>query len=116
MAEQETQHAPGGFYSGRNPVPTVKKFMENLDKDKAERDRVLDEEEKQKKHLERHNKHGEAVPHQNKKPSKPSGKEVTDPVTGNKVRIEDVSEGMMKAVENPMVWRLGPDLEWRTIG
>lgn len=44
MAEQQQQHAPGGHYSGKNPVPTVKKFIENLDKDKAARDRKLDEE------------------------------------------------------------------------
>lgn len=45
MAEQQVQHAPGGHYSGHNPVPTVKKFIENLDKDKAERDRRVEEED-----------------------------------------------------------------------
>lgn len=38
MAEQQQQHMPDGHYSGANPVPTVKKFTENLDKDKRERD------------------------------------------------------------------------------
>ena len=36
MAEQQQQHMPGGHYSGVNPIPTVKKFIENLDKDKRE--------------------------------------------------------------------------------
>lgn len=102
MAEQQTQHAPGGHYSGRNPVPTVKKFMQNLDKDKADRDRALDEEEKQRKHQDRHNKHGEAVPHEPQK-RKATGKEVTDPVTGNKVQIADVNKDMIEASKSPMV-------------
>ena len=38
MAEQQQQYMPGGHYTGANPVPTVKKFIENLDKDKRERD------------------------------------------------------------------------------
>lgn len=43
MADQPVK--PGGHYSGKNPVPTVKKFIENLDKDKAARDRKVDEEQ-----------------------------------------------------------------------
>lgn len=102
MAEQQQQHAPGGHYSGHNPVPTVRKFIENLDRDKAERDRKLDDEyaAKQRKTTPTE----DAVAH---KPQKAgiSGtqKTVTDPTTGREVVIEDVSKTMMNQVENPTV-------------
>ena len=92
---------PGGHYSGANPVPTVKKFIESLDKDKRERDRKIDEDYAAQKNAA---SAGDAVPH---KPQKMgvSGtqKTVTDPTTGNQVVIEDVDKAMMKRVENPTV-------------
>jgi hypothetical protein len=97
MAEQQQQRAPGGHYSGANPVPTVKKFIENLDKDKKERDRKLDEQAAA-------SKSGDAVPH---KPTKMgvegTQQTVTDPTTGKQVVIEDVSDKMMESVKNPTV-------------
>jgi hypothetical protein len=101
MAEQ--QQKPGGHYSGANPVPTVKKFIENLDKDKKERDRKLDEEmQAQKKQQGAGVKAGDAVPHKAEKMGIPeTAKTVTDPTTGNQVVIEDVSKAMMDRVENP---------------
>jgi hypothetical protein len=97
MADQQ-QKVPGGHYSGRNPVPTVKKFIENLDKDKAERDRKLDEQNASQQS-------GEAVPHKAQKMGvSGTQKTVTDPTTGNQVVIEDVSKAMMGQVENPTVW------------
>lgn len=99
MAEQQQQHKPGGHYSGANPVPTVKKFIENLDKDKAERDRKLDEQAKERKELVAG---GEATPHQAQKAGiEGTQKVVTDPTTGREVTIEDVSKSMMNQVENP---------------
>ena len=96
--QQQQQHAPGGHYSGRNPVPTVKKFIENLDKDKAERDRKLDEKNAST------GKHGDAVPHKAQKMGvSGTEKTVTDPTTGREVVIEDVSKAMMSQVENPQV-------------
>ncbi|KAF2190610.1 hypothetical protein K469DRAFT_721518 [Zopfia rhizophila CBS 207.26] len=102
MAEQQQQHMPGGHYSGANPVPTVKKFLDNLDKDKKERDRKLDEElAAQKKKTA---KSGEAVPHKPQKLGiKGTQKKVTDPTTGKEVVIEDVSKAMMNQVENPQL-------------
>jgi hypothetical protein len=101
MAEQQQQHAPGGHYSGANPVPTVKKFIENLDKDKKERDRKLDEAAAANK-TGRANGSGDAVPH---KPTKMgvegTQQTVTDPTTGKQVVIEDVSDKMMESVKNP---------------
>lgn len=100
MAEQQVQHAPGGHYSGHNPVPTVKKFIENLDKDKAERDRKLDEETATKSQ-----QTGSHVkPHKAQKMGvKGTAKTVTDPTTGREVVIEDVSKAMMNQVENPHI-------------
>lgn len=101
MADQ-TQHKPGGHYSGKNPVPTVKKFIENLDRDKAERDRKIDDENRtrQKEQLST----TDAVPHKpQKKGIEGTQKTVTDPTTGKEVVIEDVSKSMMDQVENPQV-------------
>jgi hypothetical protein len=97
----------------------VKKFIENLDKDKAERDRKLDEQDAAKQ------KHppaaGEARPHKPQKmgiegtqkyyspPHHPGPianvlcRTVTDPTTGKEVVIEDVSKTMMNQVENPQL-------------
>ncbi|KAF2277636.1 uncharacterized protein EI97DRAFT_432495 [Westerdykella ornata] len=102
MAEQQVQHAPGGHYSGANPVPTVKKFLDNLDRDKAARDRKIDEDyaQRQKQDI----SSGDAKPH---KPAKMgiegTQKTVTDPTTGKEVVIEDVSKAMMNQVENPQL-------------
>ncbi|KAF2114656.1 hypothetical protein BDV96DRAFT_577172 [Lophiotrema nucula] len=101
MADQQ-QHAPGGHYSGANPVPTVKKFLENLDKDKAARDKKLDEEyaSKQKQSTSK----SDAVPHKPQKMGVEGTQQtVTDPTTGNQVVIEDVSKAMLNQVENPQL-------------
>lgn len=102
MAEQQ-QTKPGGHYSGANPVPTVKKFIENLDKDKKSRDRKLDEQmQAQNKQQTAGIGAGDAVPHKEQKMGIPdTAKTVTDPTTGNQVVIEDVSKAMMDRVENP---------------
>lgn len=102
MADQQQQKAPGGHYSGANPVPTVRKFLENLDKDKAARDRKLDEEAagQQKQAA----PGGQPVPHRPQKAGiSGTQKTVTDPTTGKEVVIEDVSKSMMDQVENPHV-------------
>ena len=101
MTEQQQQHMPGGHYSGVNPIPTVKKFIENLDKDKWERDRKLEE---QSIALKKANQNGEAKPHKEQQLGiKGTQKRVTDPTTGREVVIEDASKDMMKQVENPQV-------------
>lgn len=87
MAEQQ-QHYPG-HYSGTNKVPTVAKFIQSLDKDKAERDKKIDEDAHNKSNL-----GGAAVkPHEaDQYTVKGTQKKVTDPTTGREVVIEDVSE------------------------
>lgn len=118
MAQQ--QHAPGGHYSGHNPIPTVKQFVENLDRDKRNRDKEIDERAKAAKA-----QTGTAAPTTSagKKtpattPKKPAqdgvedhkvqsktieGTEqtVTDPTTGREVVIADVNKDMIDEVENP---------------
>ncbi|CAI9632106.1 hypothetical protein GT037_005752 [Alternaria burnsii] len=95
MAEQQQQHAPGGHYSGHNPIPTVRQFVENLDKDKAARDKKLDEQAKQQAQQ-------QSQPHkQPERQVKGTEKTVTDPTTGREVVIADVNKDMIDEVENP---------------
>ncbi|KAF2873155.1 hypothetical protein BDV95DRAFT_374620 [Massariosphaeria phaeospora] len=108
MADQQ-QHRAGGHYSGKNPVPTVKQFIENLDKDKKTRDRDLDAQNAQK------SQSGGAVPHQAKKYGvSGTQKTVTDPTTGREVVIEDVNKSMMEQVENPQLSVPNANLEKQT--
>jgi hypothetical protein len=101
MAEQQQQVKPGGHYSGANPVPTVRKFIENLDKDKKSRDKKLDEEMAAQQ---KQTASGDAVAHKpQKRGIEGTQKTVTDPTTGNQVVIEDVDKATMAQVENPQV-------------
>lgn len=99
MADQQ-RRAPGGHYSGANPVPTIQKFVESLDRDKKDRDKGIEEERKMKLQPSQ----GDATPHKAADAAK-SGtrKTVTDPTTGNEVVIEDVNKDFMKASEDPKV-------------
>ncbi len=103
MADQPTQHVPGGHYSGQHKVPTVRKFLDNLDSDKRERDKQIEEELKQQRQ-QGHQDHSDVRAHK-EKPKGEAGtrKTVTDPTTGNKVVIEDVNKEMIKEVEDPHV-------------
>lgn len=96
MADQLQQVAPGGHYSGNNRIPTVRKFMDALDKDKAERDRQIDERNQPAKD-------GVTLHQPNQVHQKDHQKTVTDPTTGREVVIEDANKRMMDLVENPQV-------------
>jgi hypothetical protein len=85
---QQQQKTPGGHYSGANPIPTVKEFIEKLDVTKKDRDSKLDRSQGQKES-------GEAL-----KPGK-NQKTVTDPVTGADVVIENAHKSMVDEVKNP---------------
>ena len=103
MADQQ-QVKPGGHYSGHNPIPTVKQFVENLDRDKKSRDKKLDDEAALHRQQQKQTKgaKGEAQPHQApERQVKGTEKTVTDPTTGNEVVIADVNKEMMKEVEDP---------------
>jgi hypothetical protein len=97
--QQQQQHAPGGHYSGHNPIPTVRQFVENLDKDKKARDRKLDEEAALKR---QQGQQDAPKPHQQpEKQVEGTEKTVTDPTTGREVVIADVSKEMIQEVEDP---------------
>ena len=100
--DDQQRHAPGGHYSGRNPIPNIKNFVESLDKDKKERDRQIDEQNKLRADKA---KYGEVKPHVEEPPAavKGSQKQVTDPVTGNTATIENVNKDFMKAVDDPQL-------------
>lgn len=117
MSNSSTQQAPKGHYSGHNPIPTINQFIQNLDKDKAERDRQIDEARKQREAIERANRRGQhpsagvqqgqggdAVAHKVQHGGvEGTQKKVTDPTTGKQVIIEDVSKEMVENSHNPTV-------------
>ncbi|KAL2203600.1 meiotically up-regulated protein [Sarocladium strictum] len=93
----DEQTAPAGqHYSGRNRVPNIQEFMQQLDKEKKDRDAEIDQQLKQNK------KHGEVkehkIDHQRKKEKH---RTVRDPVTGKDVEIRDTKLSYEDAVENP---------------
>lgn len=98
----ETQHAPGGHYSGRNRIPNIHEFVANLDREKRERDAQIDAA------LKSNNKNKSIEEH--KLEEKPPGRMVTDPVTGRQVEIADVDADYQAAVENPVLSVPNPNL------
>lgn len=99
MAQQQRSGKP---WSGANPIPNIKQFVESLDKDKKERDQKLDESEKQKLDT--------VTPHQNETQKNVHRKTVTDPTTQKEVQIEDVGKDFMQSVKEPQVWLFIPAL------
>lgn len=123
------QGAAGGHYSGHNPIPTVKQFIENLDKDKKQRDQELDAQAAASKQAQtptrKQGKHaaltdttpGGAQPHQvQQRAVEGTEKVVTDPTTGNQVTISDVDKAMMDEVENPHLVVPNANLNKNTVG
>lgn len=95
MAQQQRSGKP---WSGANPIPTIQQFVENLDKDKRERDRQIDETTGPGGQV----LQDKVIDHQNEVKQR-NGKLVTDPVTGNQVEIADVSKKYLERVDNPTV-------------
>jgi len=106
MSTANQKNAPGGHYSGRNPVPNIQRFIESLDADKKNRDSQLEAEMKANR------SNGEVIDHVESQPKGVKGtrKMVTDPTTGNQVQIENVNADFMKAVEQPLVCGKSPFL------
>lgn len=110
-----TQKKPGGYWSAENPIPTIQQFMENLDKDKKNRDKEIDQHAKAQPRDMRH--HGQEQPAepglQTAPPSKgKSRRVVTDPTTGKEVEIDDVGERFLKQAEAPKARYLLPILDF----
>lgn len=98
------QHQPGGHWSAANPIPTIQKFVENLDKDKKERDKGIDEELRRRKEAKAAGgKPSDLSAHEQERIIQKHTREVTDPTTGNKTEIEDVGKEFMKEVKDPKV-------------
>jgi hypothetical protein len=99
------------YYSGANPVPTVKEFVEKLDITKNERDKKIDEDEKKQKgqetkELQERKHEQQQATQRSPTPQLVAGKHqkiVTDPVTGNEVVIEHAKKDVIKDVRSPMV-------------
>lgn len=107
---QAQNHRIGQNWSGGNPIPTVQKFIEHLDRDKKERDRRIDEENRAKKQHAKQGgagqdggKNGEAVAHQAREVSQANVRTVTDPTTGRDIGVEDQDEKSMDAIRDPKV-------------
>jgi len=97
---QDEQHMPGGYYSGRNKIPTIRQFVDNLDRDKRHRDKEIEQARKvQAAAL----ANGDAVPHKNEQRLNDDQKIVRDPTTGHNVAIENVDKEYMENAKNPMV-------------
>ena len=96
MADEQTNY-PGGHYSARNPIPTVNKFLANLDKDKKARDADIDKKAADKQ------SHGSDVKHRKPAPAATNAKEVTDPVTEKDVMIADADENFAKRAKDPQL-------------
>lgn len=104
-----TQKKPGGYWSAENPIPTIQQFMENLDKDKKNRDKQIDQGAKAQPPQEK--RQGKEQPAESglQTPAasgKKTRRTVTDPTTGREVDIDDVGEEFMKDVEAPKVGQL----------
>jgi len=97
------QHAPTGYYSGSNRIPTIQQFIDRMDMGKHDRDAAIDADTKQAKRLANNRTDGEISPHQPLKAEKGPRHSVTDPTTGNQVLIGDVSKTMMERVLNPQL-------------
>lgn len=88
----------GQHYSGRNRVPNIQQFMEQLDAQKKDRDAEIDQE------LKKNRTSKEAQDHQNaEKPKRKDLRTVRDPVTGRDVGVRDAQTDFKEAADNPQV-------------
>ena len=94
MADDQA-HYPGGHYSGRNPIPTVNKFLQNLDKDKKARDDAIDRDLAERKNAN--------VKNRQPAPATRETKEVTDPTTKKQVEIADADKDFARKAKDPQL-------------
>lgn len=95
------QQKSGQPWSGHNKIPTIGQFIENLDKDKKERDKqIADGTAPQQQDVSIKNQ--DVMPHKNQERIK-NAKSVSDPVTGGQVMISDVGKEYMDNAINPQV-------------
>ena len=95
MTEQQSSH---GHYSGHNPIPNIQKFVESLDRDKAQRDKEIDDEHWRQQPPGA----SDVYPHEpHKAGTAGTQKTVRDPTTHKDVVIENVNKDTMKNVRAP---------------
>ncbi|WYZ36748.1 hypothetical protein EsH8_II_000254 [Colletotrichum jinshuiense] len=104
----DEHHLPTGgqHYSGRNRIPNIHEFVAQLDKEKRERDAVIEAEDKEHRQIEKQAQHqpqSESKDHIPEKKSRKKTKTVRDPVTGKDVEIEDPKDDFKEIVENPQL-------------
>ena len=104
------QHRVGEHWSGANPVPTISKFMERLERDKQEREAHAAEVTARHDQRQMDRTAGEAGPHQPRKRPKGKTRMVTDPTTGRDIEVEDQDEESMEVVKNPKVLMVLPSM------
>lgn len=114
-SDGQENHRVGEHWSGGHPVPTIQKFIDNLDHDKKDRDRRIDEENRAKKQYAKEHKHdhrdgelqngqeGKVVSHQARDVAKDRTRMVTDPTTGKEIGVEDQDKSAMETVKDPKV-------------
>jgi hypothetical protein len=101
VSQGSAQHGPASHWSAANPIPTIHKFVENLDKDKKERDRQIDEELKRRQ--QNAQDQGKSFDQEAADVQKKGTRQVTDPVTGKEIEIEDVQKQYLEDSKNPKV-------------
>lgn len=97
MNFEEPAPSAGQHYSGRNRVPNIHEFMQQLDRQKKDRDTTIDEQLKQNR------KRGDIKQHKNDLNKTKDTRSVRDPVTGKDVAIRDADMDFKDAVDNPQV-------------
>lgn len=109
MPPGSQQHRVGEHWSAANPVPTIQKFMQNLETEKEER-KAHEEEvnrREQEARLQREARgekiEDETTAHKNREIPKGKTRMVTDPTTGKDIEVEDLDEESMEVVKNPTV-------------
>jgi hypothetical protein len=116
MASQNThngatspqQHRVGEHWSGTNPVPTIQKFMERLNREEKEQKEYEEAQTARERQTE-----GGASPHQPRKKTKGKTRRVRDPVTGKDMEVEDMDEHSMDTIKDPKVTRsTSCDAKW----
>lgn len=104
--ESYQQHHAGEHWSGSNPIPTIQKFIEHLDKDKRERDRRIDNENKARREQERAARQEGKPPEERPKEipkAKAKYRKVTDPTTGREIEVEDMDKESIERAKHQTV-------------
>ena len=86
VSSGSAQQGPASHWSAANPIPTIHKFVETLDKDKRDRDQRIDEEIKRRQ--QEAQDRGESFDHEAARLEKKGTRRVSDPVTGKEIEIE----------------------------